>query len=49
MSLCASTYFVLWIAQCRNELKASGLCIGILLMLERQIEEEPLVAVERLR
>ena len=38
----------LWIAQRRNELEASGLCIGILLMLERQIEEEPLVAVERL-
>ena len=38
----------LWIAQRRNELEASGLCIGILLVLERQIEEEPLVAVERL-
>jgi len=38
----------LWIAQRRNEFEASGLCIGILLMLERQIEEEPLVAVERL-
>ena len=32
-----------------NELEASGLGIGILLMLERHIEEEPLVAVERLR
>jgi hypothetical protein len=37
----------LWIAQCRNELKASGLCIGILLMLERQIEEEPLLVFQR--
>jgi hypothetical protein len=35
----------LWLARCRNELEASSLCIGILLMLERQIEEELFVAV----
>ena len=37
------------IAQGRNELHASGLSIDILLMFERQIEEQSLVAAERAR
>ena len=28
--VCQRVLCQLWIAQCRNELKASGLCIGIL-------------------
>ena len=39
----------LGIAQGRNELHASGLSIDILLMFERQIEEQSLVAAERAR
>jgi hypothetical protein len=37
------------IAQGRNELHASGLSIDILLMFERQIEEQSPVAAERAR
>ena len=37
------------IAQGRNELHASGLSIDILLMFERQLQEQSLVAAERAR